>query len=1063
VTSASKLACAGKRRSFWGSGVLAAALCLLPVPKVLGQGRNAQPRITAHVDDALRTLSPGNIHPLAHAQYDQGLVDPVSELDRITMTFRMTAAQQADLDVFLAQQQDRSSPNFHKWLTPEEYAARFGISQSDVATIAAWLGTQGLTVVETARSRNWVTFTGTVAQVQAAFRAEIHQYSARGNTYFANATEPSVPSAFSGLVLGFRGLNNYPVKPPRLNNMAGNSAAQPGYTPGTPSSSPIHYLAPDDFQTIYDLKALYSSGIDGTGQKIAIMGQTAVVATDIATFRSLSGLPASAPQMILASGSSDPGIRDGDVQEASLDLEWSGAAAPNATILYVYSTDVFGSLQYAIGQNLAPVMSISYGACEQVGTPSEITILVSLTEQANAQGITIVADSGDGGAADCDWHSGTIPAERGLTVELPASLPYVTGVGGTEFDEGNGAYWSATNNTKGGSALSYIPEDGWHDLANNTTLSGGGGASVIFPKPIWQTGTGVPADNARDVPDISLNASQGHDGYLVCTQIHPTSGGPLTSGCVNGFMYSNGNFTVFGGTSFGAPAFAGILALINQKTRSTGQGNANYILYPLAVSSPTAFHDITMGYNAIDCLPGTTDCPNGGSIGYNAGIGYDQVTGLGSIDGFNLVNAWSSIVVSPGSTPTLVSVTPNAVTAGSADFALTATGTGFAPSAQILWNGSALGVTMQSGGASTQIMATISRSLIAYGSFDSVTVANQSPRSGASSPQTITVTGSPPINDNFANAMSVTTTPFTSTVDNSGATTESSDPTPLCSNHSTNPRTKTVWWSLVPGTSGTIEVDTIGSAYDTILSVWTGTAGDLSVMACNDDITDGVNTQSQLYFSAIAGTKYYLMVSPFGPPASSLNQFGGKTVLNVSGVVTSFLSASPATQTVNAGASAAFQITNSSNLSFSLTCTGLPPFAACSPVTLANSSSANLAISTAARSAAAPYSFRKREPNSGLRLELFIIFFMLASLLSLLAARRRQTPTVRPVNTLLLVFVLFVAGCGGGSTGNISSGGNGGSGGGPSSPGTPAGTYTITITGTTVGLKQITSVTLTVN
>ena len=205
-----KIVIAQARYFVFCSGLL---VFLIAAPNAFAQACSVAPRITQRLDDAQRTLLPGNIHPLARAQYDRGLQDAAYKLDRITMTFRMTAAQQADLDALLIQQQDRSFPNFHRWLTPEQYATRFGVSQSDMAAIAAWLGTQGLTVVETARSGNWVAFTGTAGQVQAAFRMEIHRYTANGTNYFANASEPSVPSAFAGLVQGFRGLNNYPVKP----------------------------------------------------------------------------------------------------------------------------------------------------------------------------------------------------------------------------------------------------------------------------------------------------------------------------------------------------------------------------------------------------------------------------------------------------------------------------------------------------------------------------------------------------------------------------------------------------------------------------------------------------------------------------------------------------------------------------------------------------------------------------------------------------------------------------------------------------------------------------------
>src|SRR5206468_10466370 len=120
--------------------------------------------------------------------------------------------------------------------------------------------------------------------------------------------------------------------------------------------------APDDLAAIYNLTALYNAGIDGTGQKLAIVGQTDITLSDLAAFRSIFGLPPKAPQLVLFGG--DPGVRTDDREEAHLDLEWSGAVARNATIIYVYSTSVFSSLQYTVDQNLAPVISMSYGACE---------------------------------------------------------------------------------------------------------------------------------------------------------------------------------------------------------------------------------------------------------------------------------------------------------------------------------------------------------------------------------------------------------------------------------------------------------------------------------------------------------------------------------------------------------------------------------------------------------------------------------------------------------------------------------------------------------------------------
>jgi subtilase family serine protease len=411
----------------------------------------------------------------------------------------------------LAAQQNPTSPSFHQWLTPAQYADRFGISQADVNQVSAWLQAQGFSVVETPPSRTWIVLSGTAAQVESALHTEIHNYAANGKAFFANSSEPSVPAALANITLGFRGLSNYPIEPRAIRKIEGGTD-QPNFTS---SISGTHFVAPDDFATIYDVKSLYAGtpAIDGTGQRIAIVGQSNIVLADVAAFRTASGLSPNVPTLVLVPGSTDPGVLSitGDEQESSIDVEWAGAVARNASILFVYANSntggVFDAMQYAIGNNLAPVISISYGSCEPVNSSSEINALVALAQQANALGITIAASSGDGGATDCDGFFHDYPAQNGLNVDVPASLPYVTGVGGSEFSEGNGAYWNTANNVNNGSALSYIPEMAWDDSSSaNGLAAGGGGASTVFGKPVWQTGTGVPADGVRDVPDISLNA-----------------------------------------------------------------------------------------------------------------------------------------------------------------------------------------------------------------------------------------------------------------------------------------------------------------------------------------------------------------------------------------------------------------------------------------------------------------------------------------------------------------------------------------------------------------------------
>ncbi len=592
----------------------------------------AQDRIANAINSSERAELHGNVHPLARAEFDQGAIRGSMMLHRMVLTFRPSATQQADLDALLAEQQNPLSPFYHQWLTPEQYADRFGMSASDIAGVVDWLRSQGFTIDETARSRTYIAFSGSSSQVESAFNTSIHQFAVNGELHYANVSDPALPWSLANVTLGIHGLNDFRPRP--------RGVARPRFTS---SFSPFrHFLAPDDFATIYNLKPLYAAGFNGSGQSIAIMGQTDLIPSDVNTFRTVSNLPANPPTEVLVSGSASPGVVPGDILEANLDVQWAGAVAPNANIVFVKSQHgAFDSLSFAISRNIAPVISISYGDCELDFSNSEINTLVSLGQQANAQGQTIVGPSGDSGAADCDFppnsNTQVTSAKRGLAVDMPAALPSVTGAGGTTFNDATGTFWTSANNNNQGSAISYIPEVAWNDtgfeISNGGSLaSSGGGASATFSKPFWQSVSGVPADGKRDVPDISFNASFDHDGYLVCSQ----------GSCVNGYRQSDDTLTVVGGTSAGAPVFAGILALINQKMQ-TSQGNVNPRLYALAGSSPNPFHDITSGDNKVPCTAGTTNCPAGTtSIGFTAGLGYDQVTGIGSVDANALVTAWAA-------------------------------------------------------------------------------------------------------------------------------------------------------------------------------------------------------------------------------------------------------------------------------------------------------------------------------------------------------------------------------------------------------------------------------------
>jgi uncharacterized protein (TIGR03437 family) len=570
-------------------------------------------------------LSGQIVHPLAQPRYDQGPVASTFHLGYIQMMLQPAQAQREALDQLLAAQRDPSSPSYHNWLTPEQYADRFGLSRTDLARVTAWLRTSGFTIESTARGRDWIAFSGTAAQVEAAFHAPVHRYTIGSETHFAVATEPVIPSELSPLVATILGLNDFYPK----------SMMKPAYTSGYGVlASPS--LAPGDLTTIYDINALHQQGIDGSGQNIVIVGQHAINISDIQQFRESYGLAAGKITLVQ---NGTPGTNPDDEGEADLDLEWAGAIAPNATLIYVYGADADSAAFYAIDQNLAPVVSESFGNCEANVPPLAPAQYEAEAKKGNALGITWIAAGGDSGAAACDPHGAPF-ASYGLAVNFPASVPEITAVGGTEFQEGNGNYWSATNGANGGSALGYIPEMAWNDtgalsdLCNYPPLplpngagaapcpglaATGGGVSMLFPKPSWQIGPGVPADGQRDVPDVAFAASDLHDPYNIVT---------------------SGQTMQVGGTSASTPVFAGILALLNQELKSSGVGNINATLYGLALSSPSMFHDIVNNNNIVPCA-----CESG-EIGYNAGIAYDLTTGLGSVDTSNLVTGWSAATAS---------------------------------------------------------------------------------------------------------------------------------------------------------------------------------------------------------------------------------------------------------------------------------------------------------------------------------------------------------------------------------------------------------------------------------
>jgi subtilase family serine protease len=591
----------------------------------------------------------GNVHPLARQDFDQGVVNPAVRLDRMLLLLNSSPARQADLDDLVSAQQDPQSPLYHQWLTPAEFGARFGASDADLAQVSAWLKLHGFAVDEVSAGRRLVVFSGSAAQVSSTFRTDLRIYRINGALHLANAADPQIPAPLSGLVAGVVSLHDFR----RTSEMRTRTpfAAQPDYSAGA-----THYLFPADFATIYDLNPLFTTGTNGNGSSMAIAARSNIRLSDVEAFRSMTGLGANDPMVTLAGA--DPGLIDHDQDESTLDAEWSGAAAPAASVNLVVAattatTDGIDlAAAWIVNHSAAQVVSVSYGSCERGMGATELAFYNSLWEQAASQGMSVIVASGDAGAAGCSAATDTVGTQA--AVNGLCSSPYSTCVGGTEFDEGSNAahYWSAANSSGYGSALAYIPEEVWNESASNGVTglwASGGGTSVVYAQPAWQAGVdgAAAANGKRAVPDISLAAAD-HDGY---------------------FVVENGSFWIASGTSAATPSLAGIMALVVEGQHGAPQGNANPRLYALANSTDDPFHPTPSGDNAVPGVAGFT--ANGST--------YNLATGLGSVDAALLVNKWRSLNNPPTLALTAAADSIAVSQGGSATLAFTAaTGSSFA-------------------------------------------------------------------------------------------------------------------------------------------------------------------------------------------------------------------------------------------------------------------------------------------------------------------------------------------------------------------------------------------------
>jgi pro-kumamolisin-like protein/Big-like domain-containing protein len=688
-----------------------------------------RPLITQPFDEALLTVQKGNTHPLARPEFDLGTAPATLPMQRMLLVLKRSPEQEAALRKLLDDQQDKASPRYHNWLTPEQFGQQFGPTESDMQTIRSWLQSYGFQV-ESTKGRTVLEFSGSASQVKEAFHTSIHKYVVNGEQHWANSSDPSIPTALTPAVAGVLTLHDFlkrshirfSPQPVAAKLVSRGPGQRPQVTFPAQNGQPVtNALAPQDYAVIYHMSPL-NVDVIGNGTTIGVVGRSNLYngGQDVDNYFSAIGSANNfnRPAFSIVLDGPDPGdLGGGEEAEATLDSTWSGAIAPGATVNLVVSastnttdgTDL--SELYIVENNLADIMTESFGNCEYDSTDSQVAGVNALAEQAAAQGITYFVSTGDDGAEGCDDPDSETVASGPLSVNVLASTPYTVAVGGTQFNESGDEtkYWTSSAPISE-TAISYIPEDVWNASclgsacgSNAGIWAGSGGVSsgnianggtfTGFPKPVWQTGFG---DGLRDVPDVALTAAE-HDPYLLCIE-----GSCLPDAQGNIYIY------LVWGTSAAAPSFAGIMAMVDEQASAPNyfpaprQGQADYVLYSLAASQqkntaltglcngsitsalPNAacvFNDVTVGNNAV---PGEANYGLA-NADYQAGAGYDMASGLGSVNVTNLVNQWNSAAskfhatttsLTFNSSTTLVHGSPLNFTAAVAPTSATGTATG---------------------------------------------------------------------------------------------------------------------------------------------------------------------------------------------------------------------------------------------------------------------------------------------------------------------------------------------------------------------------------------------------
>ena len=535
----------------------------------------------------------------------------------LQMEVTLTLRNRAQLEELLGEQQDPSSPNYHKWLTSDEFKRRFGPTEDEMRVVSKWLMSSGFTVISSDIEARSIRFNGTVADVERGFNTKILRFG-DGSSY-GNATDPQIPTQILDLIGAIEGLDNMhravpgsrlsspsgPVGRPEINlkllKLAANldlSESLPQENFDSPSVAPSGYFAPRDFYTFYDQNPLLKGGVNGSGgQCVAIIGESDFLTAAVSKFNSIFGLPDNSASITKVFPLGNPGLNfNGAEFEALLDVEWSHAVAPGAAQVFYATQDLTTAISRAVNDNTCSVISISFQFCGSSSTFFTGT-LDPIFAKAASQGQTVFIASGDNGAAGLVFNANTnsCVVANSRHVNEAAADPNVTGVGGTQFVPN----YDGSDNDVG-----FVPESVWND-GNGGFGASGGGASAIFAKPTYQTGVG---DSVRDVPDV---ASIGGSPFV------------FVEGDSNGVPIN----TAAEGTSVATPLWAGINRLGFQI--GGRQGNINSRIYKLGAAGNGGFRDVTSGNNTFR-----------GVAGFAAGFGYDQATGWGTVDISRFVNAF---------------------------------------------------------------------------------------------------------------------------------------------------------------------------------------------------------------------------------------------------------------------------------------------------------------------------------------------------------------------------------------------------------------------------------------